>query len=373
MQRGPILLYSAIGLVVIGVIAIIISFMGGEGSSPLGDIFATETSTPTSTFTPTSTSTPTMTSTVTETPTITFTPTPSEPFPYTIIEGDTLQGIAEKFNLGDDGVLLILDYNEAILENNGIYYLGQTIIIPPPGTLRATSTPIPANLPRGTRIEYKVLPGDTLAGIAARFNSKEEDIITVNNIENANALNIGDILQIPVNLITATATLPPTSTPVTPTIEGQPSQTPVPNQSTAPCDFTTNAEFVTNLASLVNAARKSEGLAELKVNDKLTAAANAHAVDMVCNNYLSHISLEGTTPEERVAAQEYTASLVIENIYALPPAFGINAQSAFNWWSNNLVARGDLLNPNTTEFGIAYVESKESLLGGYFVMVSAKP
>ena len=94
---------------------------------------------------------------------------------------------------------------------------------------------------------------------------------------------------------------------------------------------------------------------------------------MVCNNYLSHISLEGATPEERVAAQGYTASIVIENIYALPPVFGINAQSAFNWWSNNAIARDDLLNPNTTEFGIAYVESEESLLGGYFVMVSAKP
>jgi uncharacterized protein YkwD len=83
--------------------------------------------------------------------------------------------------------------------------------------------------------------------------------------------------------------------------------------------------------------------------------------------------LDGSTPQSRVAKQGFTASLVIEDIYALPPAYGINAQTAFNWWSNNPEHRADLLNANTTQFGIAYVESEESLLRAYFVMVSAKP
>ncbi len=377
MARGPLLVYGAIALVVIGVIVIIIYFMGNSSGPAFGGIFASETPTATSTSTPTSTTTPTITATITETATITLTPTPSEPFPYTLVEGDTLQAVAEKFNLGDDGVLLIYDANPDIAENGGLYFVGQTITIPPPGTTRATPTPVSIDLPRGTKIDYSVLPGDTLAGIAAKFNSLEEEIISANEIEDANALFIGQELQIPVNLVTATSTLPPTSTPVTPTVAGQTAQastsTPAPDSGSSVCDFAGNDTFVSNLVTLVNNERTASGLPALSVNQNLVTAANTHATDMVCNNYLSHIGLDGSTPETRVAAQGYTASLVIEDIYALHPAYGINAQAAFNWWTSNPKHRADLLNPGTTEFGIAYVESEESLLGAYFVMVSAKP
>jgi uncharacterized protein YkwD len=217
-----------------------------------------------------------------------------------------------------------------------------------------------------------------LAGIAAKFNSLEEDIILANGIEDANALLVGQALQIPVNLVTATATLPPTSTPVTPTVAGQPTQaataTSAPGGDTSSaCDFNGNDQFVSELVTLVNNARTSNGLKTLSVSQNLVSVADAHATDMVCNNYLSHIGLDGSTPQSRVAAQGYAASLVVEDIYALHPAYGINAQAAFNWWINNPVHRADLLNPDTTQFGIAYVESEESLLGAYFVMVSASP
>lgn len=368
-MRGPFLIYGAAALVLIGGILLVIWLTGSN--KPLGALFPTETPTSTLTFTPTSTQTPTLTATVTLTPTITLTATPSVPFPYTIVEGDTLQAIAEKFNLGDDGVLLIIDYNKEIIENNGVYYVGQIITIPPPGTIRATSTPIPANLGRGTKIEYKVLPGDTLAGIAARFNSKAEDIITLNKIEDANALAVGQVLKIPVNLVTATATLPPTSTPVTPTIEGQPTATAI---ISASCQVTENESFVTELQTMINNVRTRNNLSALNLNEKLVLAAKAHLTDMLCNNYLSPIGLDGSTPQTRVAAQGYTASLVIENIYALPQALPqSNTQAAFNWWINNTTYSADILNPNTTEFGIAYGTSENSLLNGYFVVVSAKP
>jgi len=376
MQRGPFLLYGAIALVVIGIIVILVSFFGGKGGSPLDAIFATETPTATLTFTPTNTNTPTATATITLTPTITFTSTPAEDYPYTLVEGDTLQGVSEKFNLGTDGVLLLLEKNPDIVDNGGFYYVGQTIIIPKPGSVLSTPTPLPANIGRGTKIDYKVLPGDTLAGIAAKFNSKEEEIIAANNIEDANALFVGQELKIPVNLVTATPTLPPTSTPVTPTVEGQPTQaaavTSAPDSGTA-CDFSGNDQFVSELVTLVNNARKSNSLPALNVNQNLVNAAKAHATDMVCNNYLSHIGLDGSTPQSRAAAQGYVSTLVVEDIYALHPAYGINAQAAFNWWINNPKGREDILNAGTTEFGIAYVESEKSLLGGYFVMVSAKP
>lgn len=370
-QRGPLLVYGAIALIVIALIVLAVWLFGSE-NKPLSGLFATDTPTATLTFTPTSTTTPTLTPTLTLTPTITITPSPTGPVAYIIQEGDTLQGIAEKFNLGADGVLLILESNSKIMENNGIYYVGDTLSIPPVGTILKTATPLPANLGRGAKIEYQVQPGDTLAGIAAKFNSKEEDIITLNKIENANALQSGQTLQIPVNLVTATATLPSTSTPVTPTIEGQPTQAvaTAPASGTSSCAPTENAAFVTELQTLINNARTSNGLPALTVNEKLTTAAKSHASDMLCNNYLSHIGLNGSTQEFRVAAQGYTGTLAVENIYALPQS---NAQAAFNWWMGDSTNRGNILNANVTEFGIAFVTSENSLLGNYFVVVFAKP
>src|SRR5688572_5346348 len=224
-QRGPFLIYGAAALVVIGVIMLIV-WLTSPGQAFSG-LFPTETLTPTLTFTPTNTSPPTETPTITLTPTPTVSLTPSGPVDYLIQEGDSLDALAQRFNLGEDGILLILDANpEIVAQQGGVIFVGQTIRIPPPGSILATRTPIPASLGRGTLIEYSVLPGDTLAGIAARFNSLEQNIIDENAIENANALQVGQVLQIPVNLITATATLPSTSTPVTPTVAGgQPTPT----------------------------------------------------------------------------------------------------------------------------------------------------
>ena len=72
MARGPLLVYGSMALVVIGVIVIIIYFMGNSNGPAFGGIFASDTPTATSTFTPTNTSTPTITATITDTPTITL-------------------------------------------------------------------------------------------------------------------------------------------------------------------------------------------------------------------------------------------------------------------------------------------------------------
>lgn len=379
-QQGQLLMYGSIALVVLGLILLI--YWLTRPDQPLGQYFATDTPTATVTSTATNTSTPTLTPTITETPTVTTTATPSEPFDYTIQEGDSLEALAQRFNLGPDGPLLIYYQNLPIMEaNGGVIFVGQTIKIPLPGSVLPTTTPIPPNLPRGTLIEYRVLPGDTLAGIAVRFNSLPDNIIEENAIVDANALQAGQVLQIPVNLVTPTATLPSTSTPITPTVAGgQATAAPTTAATSAPngtaaatCSFDENAQFVTQLQTLINDERTTAGLSALTVNAQLGAAAKDHAVDMLCNDYLSHIGLDGSTPEDHVREAGFTASLVLENLYALHPAYGGNPQSAFNWWMSDSDSRADLLNANTTAVGIAYVTSDESLLGGYFVVISARP
>ena len=214
--------YLLAGLLILGGIALLIVWLMGPGK-PLNTLFATETPTPTITFTPTSTSTPTETPTITPTTTITASPTPDRPFLYIVQEGDSLAIIVEKYNLGKDGINKIIALNpftpaigttpsKGIDPTTQIVYPGMELLLPHPGYLLPTSTSIPANLPRGTKLNYTVESGDTLAGIAAKFNSTQEEIIKENKLTDPNAIFVGQVLVVPANLVTATATRPPTST-----------------------------------------------------------------------------------------------------------------------------------------------------------------
>ena len=221
-QNQVVFVWGGAGLLIlVGVILLVVWLTGP--SKPLNTLFATETPTPTITPSPTSTSTPTETPTITPTFTETSTPTPSAPFTYIVQEGEYLATIAEKFNLGDDGIALILllnPYDEAtgigISPSTQIVYPGQELIIPNPGMELPTATTIPPDLPSGTKLEYTIQAGDTLAGIAELFNSTVDAIIEENKLDDPNAIFVGQQLIIPANLVTPTATRPPTSTPLTP-------------------------------------------------------------------------------------------------------------------------------------------------------------
>jgi LysM repeat protein len=224
-RNNPNLVYIIAGVLLLGGIILLIVWMSQPGK-PIAQLFATETPTPTQTFTPTNTAVPTFTPTLTETPSITPTPTFSQPFTYTVQEGDYLALIVEKFNLGDNGIALILllnqpytdkDGNPQGIDPSGAIRPGQVILLPNPGMQLPTATPIPPDLPRGTKIDYVVQAGDSLGAIAAKFNSTEEEIKKANpDIDEAGNIFIGQLLVIPVNIVTPTATRPPTSTPITP-------------------------------------------------------------------------------------------------------------------------------------------------------------
>jgi LysM repeat protein len=211
----------AILLVVVGAIVLFIEFKKGDGLQ----FFATETPTPTITSSPTATSTPTETSTVTPTPTETLTPTPAAPYSYTVQEGDYLGKIMQDHGLSGNDLLLILilnPYRGAALENSidpllQVVYVGQKITLPPPGMTMPSATPIPPNAPRGTKITYFVLQGDTLLGIANKFNSTVDAIIAANKTllkdGAASVIYPGWTLTIPVNLVTPVPSATATKTP----------------------------------------------------------------------------------------------------------------------------------------------------------------
>jgi LysM repeat protein len=219
-QMGPFIIWSLVVLMIFaGVILLIVWLANGNGPKlPQITLFASETPTSTVTPSPTSTSTLTPTSTQTETPTITSSPTPSEPFFYTVESNDTLDGISKKFNLGNDGIPLLLLLNPLKADGTGIdpttanVSVGQKILVPNPGMKMPTETPIPPDLRYGTKVNYTIQPGDTIAGIAAKFNSTFEDILKANNITDANKIFVGQQIVVRANLVTPTASPQPTIT-----------------------------------------------------------------------------------------------------------------------------------------------------------------
>lgn len=213
-QRAPMVIGVAAILLIVGAALIIFWLLGPN--KPQISLFATETPTPTVTDTPTSTATQTSTATITPTdtqvPTETLTPTISGPFSYQVQEGDTLFGIAQRFNVD---LLLLITINN-LDAANPIIRVGDQLTIPGPDTQLPTSTPVPANLPRGTKVNYTVQSGDTLAIIAGLFNSTVDDIKTENEIENENEIFVGQVLVVRVNLVTpipTSTTSPDTATP----------------------------------------------------------------------------------------------------------------------------------------------------------------
>jgi LysM repeat protein len=199
----------AILLVGGGLIAVLVWLFGGGGPALSLSLFATKTPTATLTPTPTLTShpsdTPTITATASETPTL----TPSAPFTYRVEEGDSLSAIADKFDLGDDGVPLLLLLNPILDQCNPIILVGQELTIPNPGMEMPTPTIVSLDISPAVATTYIIQPGDNLAAIAALFNSTQEDIMTQNDIEDANLIQAGQCITVRINLVLPSTTATP--------------------------------------------------------------------------------------------------------------------------------------------------------------------
>ena len=222
-QLTPLILGGfAIILVIVGVVIVITSLNGGG----LAKLFATSTPTPTITPSPTDTPVPTDTPTITLTPTITPSITPSEPENYIVQQGDTLTSIVQAKNLGVNGLILIYILNPTKIDpSTGFITVGETIILPNPGMQLPTSTPLPTGLAPGSRITYRVMMGDSLGSIASQFNSTVDTITLANKALLSQGtptdLYPGELIIVPIDLVTAVPTTASTSTP-TPTATATP-------------------------------------------------------------------------------------------------------------------------------------------------------
>ena len=109
-------------------------------------------------------------------------------FTYTVVAGDSLGDIAERFNVS---VATLAQLN-GITDPNTLM-LGQQLRIPGAAPATTGGTP-PAT---GATTVYTVRAGDTLSAIAQQFDTTVEELMRLNNLANANVLSEGQRLTVP--------------------------------------------------------------------------------------------------------------------------------------------------------------------------------
>lgn len=107
----------------------------------------------------------------------------------------------------------------------------------------------------------------------------------------------------------------------------------------------------TTLLVDTNNQRVSHNESNLRLNDKLTAAAQTKANDMATKNYWSHNTPSGQTPWSFITAAGYNYSMAGENL-----AYGFdNAGATLTGWMNSPEHRANILNKSYREVGFGVV------------------
>ena len=102
-----------------------------------------------------------------------------------------------------------------------------------------------------------------------------------------------------------------------------------------------------------NIQRAADNESALNLNDKLTAAAQSKANDMVTRNYWSHDTPDGKQPWSFMTAAGYSYQLAGENL-----AYGFSdADAVTNGWMNSPKHRANILNAEYQEVGFGIASS----------------
>jgi uncharacterized protein YkwD len=143
---------------------------------------------------------------------------------------------------------------------------------------------------------------------------------------------------------TPSATPGPTRTPsATPRASATPSPSPLPRIAASASGR--EAQVV----ALTNRARASAGCAPLRVDSRISRAAQAHSDDMAQRRYFEHDGLDGRSFADRMRAAGYP-SPGAENI-----AFGQNSASeVMTAWLESPGHRRNILNCDLTTIGVGY-------------------
>ena len=109
-----------------------------------------------------------------------------------------------------------------------------------------------------------------------------------------------------------------------------------------------------NVTALMNAWRAEAGMGPLRLDGKLTKAAESRMQDMIDGEWWSHESPEGTSPFVWVTAHSYNYVAVAENLAAGFETARLLVES----WLESPGHRANILNPMYADCGIAIIEGR---------------
>ena len=222
---------------------------------------------------------------------------------YTVKSGDTLYKIATSYgiSLGE-----LLSANPSIT-NPSLIYVGQTLTIPDGSNLKS--------------VQYTVQSGDTMWGIAKKFEISLAELIKANsNISDPSRIYVGQTVLIP--------------------------------------DASSLATHEQQVLTLVNQERANRGLAALTLDSELSRVARIKSQDMIDKQYFSHISPTYGSPFEMMEAFGLRFSAAGENI-----AYGQQtAAEVMNAWMNSAGHRANILSETYTHIGIGVAKAANGTL-----------
>ncbi|WP_164507523.1 LysM peptidoglycan-binding domain-containing protein [Lacticaseibacillus songhuajiangensis] len=105
---------------------------------------------------------------------------------YTVKSGDTLSEIAAAQNSTVDQLVNING-----IKNKNLIMVGQQLKLSGATTKTATTTTTTAS-----KTTYTVVSGDTISGIATKTGVSAANLISYNNLSNANMIYVGDVLKL---------------------------------------------------------------------------------------------------------------------------------------------------------------------------------
>lgn len=228
---------------------------------------------------------------------------------YTVKSGDTLSRIADTYGVTIGG---LLSANPSI-KSAGVIYVGEKITIP-----------------ETKFVSYTVQRGDTMSGIAAKYEISLTELLKANpSIKNPASIYVGEKILIP--------------------------------------DTNSLSGYEQQVITLVNKERSSRGLGTLSYDSKLGYVARLKSQDMVNKKYFSHNSPTYGSPFEMMETYGLSFSAAGENI-----AYGqSSAQEVMNSWMNSAGHRANILSSAYTHIGVGVAKASNGTL--YWTQEFIKP
>ena len=115
--------------------------------------------------------------------------------------------------------------------------------------------------------------------------------------------------------------------------------------------FAENRSRAATLVDAMNRERAAHGLAPLRLNARLSLAAEDRIDDMFAKRYFAHVSPDGIDPFEWVLQRGYRYRLIGENL-----AVGYRGRAVVDGWMHSPGHRENILQRGFDEVGIAIAD-----------------